>query len=78
MQKDVISGILFINEAIKQNEIDHIRQQWVAQLPYMSKDTYISFEEYKSKFICEPVTQKSNAEILKEAREIEQRLKGGE
>lgn len=78
MQKDVIDGILFINEAIKQNEIDHIRQQWTAQLPFMDKETFISFSDYKAKFISEPISQKSDAEILREAREIEQRLKVGD
>lgn len=77
MDKGVIDGIEFINQAIKQSQIDRIRDQWTVQLPLMTKDNFVPFEDYKKRFICDPVTLKSDIEILAEARAIEKKLKEG-
>lgn len=56
---------------------ERIFQQWVAQLPYMDKQTFISFEDYKNKLTGSNIDRRSVAEIEAELAEVEQRLQEG-
>ena len=54
-----------------------IFQQWVAQLPYMDKQNFVSFEDYKNKLTGANIDRRSVAEIEAELAEVEQRLQEG-
>jgi hypothetical protein len=69
----VVDGVLFLNKMHEKYELEAIREQWLVNLPFMSKDNFISLEDYyygvhpeKLKDIC----NKTNEEILKESEEI--------
>lgn len=56
---------------------ERIFQQWVAQLPYMDKQNFVSFEDYKNKLTGANIDRRSVAEIEAELAEVEQRLQEG-
>ena len=52
-------------------------QQWVAQLPYMSEKTFVSFADYKDKLTGANIDRRSVAEIMAELDEVERQLQKG-
>ena len=52
-------------------------QQWVAQLPFMDKKTYISFEEYWNRLTGADIDRRSVAEIEADLEDAERQLQGG-
>lgn len=58
---------------------EQLFQQWVAQLPWMDKDTYVSFADYKDRVTGANIDRRSVAEIMAELDEVERELqKGGD
>lgn len=79
----MVDGVLFLNEVIKQRNMELAREQWLTFLPNMDRNNYMSCEEYYYKLHPEQMkvlSNKSNEEILKESEEILKKIDtmGGE
>ncbi|EDT16295.1 hypothetical protein [Clostridium perfringens] len=80
---EIIEGIEFINKAYEKEIEDKVWEKWLIDYRYMSKDNFISFEEYKEHIISKNINVESTLskeEILKEVEEIERKIslkKGG-
>ncbi|NGT54729.1 hypothetical protein G6Y98_02560 [Clostridium perfringens] len=74
---EITEGIEFINKAYEKEIEDKVWEKWLIDYIYMSKDNFISFEEYKKNFIPRNTNVESNLskeEILKEVEEIERKI----
>ena len=56
---------------------DRIFQQWVAQLPWMDKENFTSFADYKDMVTGANIDRRSTAEILADLDDVERQLQGG-
>lgn len=80
---EILEGIEFINKAYEKETEDKVWEKWLIDYRYMSKDNFISFEEYKKHIISKNINTESilsKEEILKEVEEIERKIslkKGG-
>lgn len=52
-------------------------QQWVAQLPWMDHDHFVSFKDYKDRITGANIDRRSVAEIEADLAEVEEQLQGG-
>jgi len=68
----VDDGIQMINEIYSQRRQDKAYQLYVAAYPNMTKESYMTFEEFykPQKVNEEPVEVKSSEEILKDVKEL--------
>ena len=64
-------GSALIRMAMKRQTEDRQFLQWVVQLPYMSSDSFMSFESYKRRLSGEDIDRRPTAEILSELDGIE-------
>ncbi len=79
MRTDGETGLGLILTALEKERDDRIFQQWVAQLPWMSQDNYVSFAEYKDKITGANIDRRSVVEIMADLDEVERQLqKGGD
>lgn len=74
MNLEINEGILIINKAIQKRDENRHFMMWTSLLPYMDKDSYISFEDYEARLTGSNIVTKSTNEILKEAEDIERKL----
>ncbi|MDG6888209.1 hypothetical protein ACV3SO_01340 [Clostridium perfringens] len=80
---EIIEGIEFINKVYEKEIEDKVWEKWLIDYRYMSKDNFISFEEYRKQFVfgnTRVESRLSKEEILKEAENIERKIslkKGG-
>ena len=61
-----------ILKAREKERDERIFHQWVVQLPYMDKDTFVPFSEYKEKVTGANIDRRSQAELFAELAEVEQ------
>lgn len=54
---------------------ERIFEMWAQQMPFMSKDNFISFEDYKAKVTGKNIDTRATSEILEDIDEIENKLK---
>lgn len=66
----------FYKIAREKEKEERIFAQWTQQMPFMSRDNYISFEDYKDRLTGKNIDTRSTAEISAETDEIERRLLG--
>ena len=66
-----------IQKAMEKDRDERIFQQWVAQLPWMDKNTFISFADYKDRVTGANIDRRSVAEIMKDLDEVERELQRG-
>lgn len=61
-----------LSEAAEQRRREEIRQEWLAQLPWMGKDNFVSFEDYYAQRVVKPLDgpRRSKEELLAEAKRI--------
>lgn len=74
---EITEGIEFINKAYEKEIEDKVWEKWLIDYRYMSKDNFISFEEYKKHVISKNINLESTLskeEILKEVEEIERKI----
>lgn len=71
------TGLALIRKAAEEEQKARAYQQWVVQLPYMDKQTYISFEDYWNRLTGANIDRRSVAEIEADLTEVEQQLKRG-
>ncbi len=74
MHLPIAEGVLFLRKAIEKDKEEKIFRMWTAQLPFMSKETYVPFEEYCDNLTGKNICRKSNEEIIREAEEIEKKI----
>ena len=72
------AGLSLILKAIEKDRDDRIFQQWVAQLPWMDQDNFVSFADYKDRVTGANIDRRSVAEIEADIALAEQELKGGD
>ena len=77
LQLDADTGCALILKALEQERDDRIFQQWVVQLPLMSKENFVSFADYKDKVTGANIDRRPVAEIMAELNEVEKELQGG-
>lgn len=56
---------------------ERIFQQWVVHLPWMDRETFVSFSDYKDRITGANIDRRSVAEIEAELAEVERRLQRG-
>lgn len=71
------TGVELILKAMEKNRDERIFQQWVAQLTWMDKDSFVSFSDYRDKVTGANIDRRSVAEIEAELAEIEAQLQRG-
>lgn len=49
--------------------------QWVAYLPHMTKDTFVSFDDYLDQATGRNIDKRSTEEILMELDEVEKKFR---
>jgi hypothetical protein len=57
--------------ALEKNSENDLFEMWKLQFPNMNKENYISFKDYKDKFISKKHTEMSNEDIEKEMAKVE-------
>lgn len=63
---------------MEKDQEERLFQQWVAQLPYMDKKTFVSFDDYRDKLTGANIDRRSVAEIEADLAGAERQLmKGG-
>jgi len=74
----VEGGLLLrlIKKAIIEDRRDEIREQWVALLPHMDKETYISFDAYYDRCTGRNIDRRPTEDILSEVEEIRRTING--
>ena len=64
---------------MEKNRDERIFQQWVAQLPWMGQENFISFNDYRDNVTGANIDRRSVAEIESDLAEVEAQLqKGGD
>ena len=62
---------------MEKNREERIFRQWVAQLPWMDKDSFVSFADYFDRVTGANIDRRSVAEIEADIARAEQELQGG-
>ena len=79
MQTDIQTGLSLIFKAMEKTREERLFQQWVVQLPWMGKENFVSFADYKDRVTGANIDRRSVAEIMAELDEVERELqKGGD
>lgn len=66
-----------ILQAIEKTREERYFQQWVAQLPWMDQEHFVSFKDYKDKITGANIDRRSVAEIEADLAEVEAQLQRG-
>lgn len=74
---DADLGMDLIYKAIEEEQRARAYQQWVVQLPYMDKDTYVSFDDYWERLSGANIDRRSVAEIEADVADAEKELQRG-
>jgi len=77
LQTDIKTGLSLILKAMEKERDERIFQQWVAQLPWMGRDNFVSFADYKDKLTGANIDRRSVAEIEADLEEVERQLQRG-
>lgn len=79
LQLDVQTGLSLILKAMEKSRDERIFQQWVAQLPWMDRDNFVSFADYRDRVTGANIDRRSVAEIMADLDAVERELqKGGD
>lgn len=78
MRQDIETALRIIKKAKEKEEEKRYFIQWAVQLPFMTKDNYISFNDYIDKVTGRNIDTRSTAECMAEIEEVKQSFaKGG-
>lgn len=77
MDMDLEDGMELINAALDAEQDTRLHLQWALQLPYMSREHYVSFAEYKDRVTGANIDLRSEHEILADIAEAEAELQRG-
>lgn len=67
---EVLDFLFFLQKAREKELEEQIRQQWVIQLPHMTKESYISFDDYFDKVTGRNIDTRPANAIIKEIEEL--------
>jgi hypothetical protein len=67
-------GSSMIIKAIEMERDTMLHMQWCVQLPFMSKDTYESFSDYRDRLTGSNIDRRPKEMILAEIEEIEKKF----
>lgn len=72
MNLDIADGVELIKKAFQSDVEDKLWQQWLFEHLFMTKENFMSFEDYRNQVIDKPVetTNISAKEIIKNAERI--------
>ena len=70
MQSNIDTAIRIINKAREKEKENRYFLQWVVQLPHMSKENFVSFEEYVDKVTGRNIDKRPVFECMEELEEI--------
>lgn len=70
MRLDIGSALRMIDKAREKEKENRIFLQWAVQLPHMTKETFISFENYLDKVTGRNIDRRPVAECMQEIEEI--------
>lgn len=70
-------GLDLILKAMEKSRDERLFQQWVAQLPWMDKENFVSFSDYRDKVTGANIDRRSVAEIEADLAEVEAQLQRG-
>lgn len=76
MQMPVSDFYKFLKLAKEKEQEERIFVMWTQQLPFMSKDNFTSFNDYKDSVTGKNIDTRSTAEINEDIDEIEKKLAG--
>lgn len=71
------AGLDLIAKAMEKSRDERIFQQWVAQLPWMDRDSFVSFADYKDRVTGANIDRRSVAELMADLNEVEKELRKG-
>lgn len=74
MQTDIETAQRIIEKARSKEKENRYFLQWVAQLPNMTDENYISFEAYVDRVTGRNIDQRSVAECMAEIEEIKKKF----
>lgn len=67
---EVLDFLLFLQKAREKELEEQIRQQWTIQLPHMTKENYISFNDYFDRVTGRNIDTRPADAIIKEIEEL--------
>ena len=70
---EVLDFLLFLQKAKEKELEEQIRQQWIIQLPHMTKDNYVSFSDYYDRVTGRNIDTRPADAIIKEIEELHRR-----
>lgn len=70
MHLEIESALRMIDKAREKEKENRIFLQWAVQLPHMTKEKFISFENYLDKVTGRNIDRRSVAECMQEIEEI--------
>jgi hypothetical protein len=74
----LVDFLELLNKAVEEEAKEFARQQWLAYLPWMTKDNYISFDEFwKRLMVPQQLSWRSKEELLAEAEAIRRAVNDG-
>jgi len=76
MAMPIEDGLTLYAKAIEEQAKEKAWQRWLAEYPYMTKENFISFEDfYKALVVPAHISQRTTEEILADVYEIREMLK---
>lgn len=75
MQSDIQTAMRIIDKAREKEKENRLFLQWVVQLPYMEKETFVSFDSYVDKVTGRNIDTRPVYECMAEIEEIKKKFK---
>ena len=74
MQLDINTAIRIIDKAREKEQENRYFLQWVVQLPHMTKESYLSFDDYVDRVTGRNIDNRPVYECMKELEEIKKKF----
>lgn len=74
MRLDIDTAQRVISKAREKEKENRFFLQWVVQLPHMTKESYVSFDEYFDKVTGRNIDKRSVADCMVEIEEIKKKF----
>lgn len=74
MRLDIDTAQRVISKAREKEKENRFFLQWVVQLPHMTKESYVSFDEYFDKVTGRNIDKRSVADCMAEIEEIKKKF----
>ena len=74
MQSDIEHALRIIEKATEKEKENRYFLQWVVQLPNMTKENFVSFEQYVDKVTGRNIDKRPISECMEELEEIKKKF----